>query len=47
MYVSQFQYLPISLMFLRIPLERVFAAPGVDVTLGCNIVGSPIPQVMK
>ena len=26
------------------PSERVFAAEGVDVTLACNIVGSPVPQ---
>ncbi len=25
--------------------RRVFAAPGVDATLSCNVVGSPIPQV--
>ena len=30
---------------LTVPVERVFGSEGVDVTLACNIVGSPVPQV--
>ena len=29
---------------IEIPFSRVFAAPGVDATLACHIVGSPVPQ---
>jgi len=29
---------------VRLPVERVFAAPGVDVELACHIMGSPKPD---
>ena len=29
---------------VELPIERYFAAPGVDTTLACRILGSPIPR---